>query len=82
MRPKNMGKHVQLWTRMPHSEIQIPCQNDKFKHLNFLYRYPISYKIAKKPNTEYSGDLDFPFEDITHPHLRPHPRDHSRHRQA
>ena len=28
----------------------IPCQNHRFKHLNFQYIYLISYKIAKKAN--------------------------------
>jgi hypothetical protein len=26
----------------------LSCQNDKFKHLNILFRYRIYYKIAKK----------------------------------
>jgi hypothetical protein len=30
--------------------LQIPCQYNRFKHLNFHYIYLISYKIAKKAN--------------------------------
>ena len=45
-----MGKHVDLWTRMPHSGIQISCQSSKFEnfHLRFIYR--ISHHIAIKAN--------------------------------
>ena len=32
--------------------VKISCQDLRFKHLNFLYIYPISYKIAKKANPE------------------------------
>ena len=31
---------------------RISCQHLRFKHLNFLYIYPISYKIAKKANPQ------------------------------
>jgi len=30
--------------------LQISCQNQRSKHLNFQYIYLISYKIAKKAN--------------------------------
>ena len=32
------------------SIFKISCQNHRFKHLNFSYIYPISYKNAKKAN--------------------------------
>jgi hypothetical protein len=50
MRPKNMGKHVRLWTREPYSEIQISCQKHNLESIPTDYIYPISYKIAKKAN--------------------------------
>ena len=38
---------TQIWYD---SKLVISCQYNKFKHLNFQYIYPISYKIAKKAN--------------------------------
>jgi hypothetical protein len=37
------------------SLLQIPCQDHRFKHLNFQYIYPISYKNAKKRQTPEKG---------------------------
>ena len=39
-------------------ELQIACQNHRSKRLNFHYRYPISYKNAKKANPEKGFTLD------------------------
>jgi len=38
MRPKYIGKHVLLWTRMPYSEIQISyydAKSGKLTHIKF-----------------------------------------------
>jgi hypothetical protein len=38
---------AQIWYD---SKVVLSCQNQRSKHLNFNYIYPISYKIAKKAN--------------------------------
>ena len=43
-----MGKHVHLSTHESNNELHVSCQKHKFKHFNFHYIYPISYKIAKR----------------------------------
>ena len=37
------------------SGLHVSCQNQRSKHLNFQYIYPISYKIAKKRQTPEKG---------------------------
>ena len=44
---RNASVEQSITTRL-RVAIQISCQNHRFKHLNFQYIYPISYKIAKK----------------------------------
>ncbi len=47
MRPNNIGKHIDLWSRMIDSAYGY-LDKHKSKYRNFKYIYPISYKIAKK----------------------------------
>ena len=48
----------------------ISGHDHKYEHLNFLYRYPISYKIAKKANPEkricpFSKMISQPIETLS-----------------
>jgi len=38
------------WKKWKMCRVQIPCQYNRFKHLNFNYIYRICYKNAKKAN--------------------------------
>ena len=56
---KGLGRSSQKTTA---KRFRTSCHTSKFEHLNFLYIYPISYKIAKKANPQkricpYKNDI-------------------------